>query len=120
MRAVIYARYSTENQRAASIEDQLEICRRGAARMGWTVVETYEDAAISGGGRFRPGFQRLRADAEASRFDVVIAESIDRLSRKLADIAALHDRLSFLQIKLHAVNLGEITPIHVGVMGIMA
>ena len=48
MRAVIYARYSSDNQREASIEDQLEICRRYIDRQGWTLVETYEDRALSG------------------------------------------------------------------------
>ena len=120
MRAVIYARYSSENQRAASIEDQLEICRRYVARMGWQVTATYDDAAMSGSSKFRPGFQRLLADAEARRFDVVVCEALDRLSRKLADTADFHDRLSFYGVRLHATNIGEITPIHVGVMGMMA
>ena len=39
MRAVIYARYSSENQREASIDDQIEICRRYAEARGWTVTE---------------------------------------------------------------------------------
>jgi site-specific DNA recombinase len=120
MRAVIYARYSTDNQRVESIEDQFEVCRRYIVRMGWTLTGTYDDAAISGSSRFRPGFQRLLADAEARRFDVVVCEAVDRLSRKLADTADFHDRLGFAGVKLHATNIGEITPIHVGVMGMMA
>ncbi len=120
MRAVIYARYSSDNQRVESIEDQFEVCRRYIARMGWTLTQTYDDAAISGTSRFRPGFQRLLADAEARRFDVVVCEAVDRLSRKLADTADFHDRLGFAGVKLHATNIGEITPIHVGVMGMMA
>ena len=63
MRAVIYARYSSDLQREASIDDQLEVCRRYAAAQGWTVVGTYTDAALSGASRFRPGFQKLTADA---------------------------------------------------------
>jgi DNA invertase Pin-like site-specific DNA recombinase len=47
-RVAVYARYSTENQRAASITDQVEICRRSAERQGWTISEVYDDAAISG------------------------------------------------------------------------
>jgi site-specific DNA recombinase len=39
MRAVIYARYSSDNQREASIEDQLEVCRRYVERQGWTIGE---------------------------------------------------------------------------------
>jgi site-specific DNA recombinase len=51
----------------------------------------------------------MQVDAEARRFDVIIVEALDRLSRKLADVADLHDRLTFLGIKLHAVNAGEIS-----------
>jgi DNA invertase Pin-like site-specific DNA recombinase len=39
LRAAVYARYSSDNQREASIEDQLEVCRRYADRQGWTVAE---------------------------------------------------------------------------------
>ena len=60
MRAVIYARYSTENQREASIDDQLEVCRRLIAREGWTLLRTYTDAAIRCDIRFRPGLKQLR------------------------------------------------------------
>jgi len=63
MRAVIYARYSSDLQSAASIGDQVEVCRRYAAERGWSIVETYSDAALSGASRFRPGFQKLLADA---------------------------------------------------------
>lgn len=45
MRVALYARYSSDNQRDASIEDQLRQCRERAAREGWTVVETYSDRA---------------------------------------------------------------------------
>jgi DNA invertase Pin-like site-specific DNA recombinase len=37
MRVAIYARYSSDNQRDASIADQLRICREFVARQGWTV-----------------------------------------------------------------------------------
>ena len=67
MRAVIYARYSSDLQREASIEDQIEVCRRYASAQGWTIVETYTDAAISGASRFRPGFQKLIADASKNK-----------------------------------------------------
>ncbi len=65
MRAAIYARYSTEHQRQASIDDQIEVCRRYAVAQGWTIVERCDDAAISGASAIlRPGFQRLLIDAD--------------------------------------------------------
>jgi DNA invertase Pin-like site-specific DNA recombinase len=48
MRAVIYARYSSDLQREASIEDQLSLCAERAKREGWTVVGNYSDRAASG------------------------------------------------------------------------
>jgi site-specific DNA recombinase len=55
MRAAIYARFSSENQSASSIADQIEVCSRYIAKAGWTAVATYPDAAMSGASRFRPG-----------------------------------------------------------------
>ncbi len=120
MRAVIYARYSSDLQREASIEDQVEVCRRYASIQGWKVVEIYTDAAISGASRFRPGFQKLVTDAAKNQFDIVICEAIDRLGRRLADTADLQDQLAFHKIRLFTPSIGEITTIHVAVMGMMA
>jgi DNA invertase Pin-like site-specific DNA recombinase len=119
-RVAIYVRYSSENQREASIEDQVEVCRRYADRQGWSVVEIYDDRAASGASRFRAGLARMSSDAEAHKFDVLVCESIDRLGRKLADVADLFDRLSFLRIQVHATSIGLLTPMHVGIMGTMA
>ena len=46
MRAVIYARYSSDLESAASIEDQIEVCRRYAKRQGWQVTGVFTDRAI--------------------------------------------------------------------------
>lgn len=119
MRAVIYARFSTDMQRAESIGDQAELCRRYIERQGGTLVETYADPATSGSSAFRPGFQRLRADANARRFDVVVTEAIDRLSRNLADVARLFDELTFDNVQIHTTGFGLVTQMHVGVMGMM-
>lgn len=48
VRAVIYARYSSDLQSEASIEDQVEVCQREISRRGWTFVQVYEDRAMSG------------------------------------------------------------------------
>ena len=49
----LYARYSSENQRDASIEDQLRLCRLHAQKQGWTIVDSYSDRAISGASLLR-------------------------------------------------------------------
>jgi site-specific DNA recombinase len=120
MRAAIYARFSSENQSVSSIADQTEVCSRHIAKNGWTAVASYSDAAMSGASRFRPGYQQLLADLDRGLFDVLVVEALDRLGRKLADIADLHDRCTFSGVTLVAVNVGEITAMHIGLLGTMA
>jgi DNA invertase Pin-like site-specific DNA recombinase len=100
MRAAIYARFSSENQSASSIADQIEVSSRYITKSGWAAVTTYSDAAMSGASRFRPGYQQLLADLDRGLFDVVVVEALDRLGRKLADIADLYDRCTFAGITL--------------------
>ena len=77
----LYARYSSDNQWDAPIDDQLRLCRELATREGWRVAESYFDRSISGASLIRPGIQTLMQDALAGRFDIVLAESLDRISR---------------------------------------
>ena len=120
MRVAIYARYSSDNQRAASIEDQFRICRDRAGREGWEVVGTYKDAGISGASMIlRPGIQTLLQDAKAGRFDVVLAEALDRISRDQADVATLFKYLKFAGVPIVTLAEGEISELHVGLKGTM-
>jgi site-specific DNA recombinase len=119
-RAAIYARYSSENQRDASIEDQLEVCRRYAAGLGLHVTATFQDRALSGASSNRPGYRDLLAQSRRGAFDVVIVEALDRPARKLSDVASLYDELQFHGMGLHAVNVGAVTTMHVGMLGTMA
>ncbi len=85
MRAAIYARYSTDLQSAASIEDQTRLCKEHAQREGWDVTRCYADHGISGGSLIRPGFQKLMQDALAGDYDILLAEALDRVSRDQHD-----------------------------------
>ncbi|TWA58589.1 DNA invertase Pin-like site-specific DNA recombinase [Azospirillum brasilense] len=119
-RVALYARYSSDNQSAASIEDQLRICREHVGREGWTVAACYHDAAISGASMvLRPGIQTLLADARCSRFDVVLAEALDRVSRDQADVATLFKHLRFAGLRLVTLAEGDISELHVGLKGTM-
>ncbi|MEQ9145455.1 MAG: recombinase family protein [Parvibaculaceae bacterium] len=118
-RAVIYARYSSDNQRDASIEDQVRLCRARAEREGWQVVEVYGDRAVSGTSLLRPGYQAVMEDARTGRIDVILAESLDRLSRDQEETAALFKRLQFFGVELITVAEGPITELHVGLKGTM-
>ncbi|MDN7350151.1 recombinase family protein, partial [Acetobacter senegalensis] len=120
MRVVLYARYSSDTQRDASIEDQLRICRTYAEQQGWTIVDSYSDRAISGASLIRPGIQDLITDATAGRFEILLTEAMDRLSRDQEDIAGLFKRMTFAGVKIVTLSEGgEITPLHIGLTGTM-
>ncbi|WP_421708582.1 recombinase family protein [Algihabitans sp.] len=119
-RAALYARYSSDAQNAASIADQFRLCREQAEREGWSVVETYQDAALSGASvTLRPGVQALLQDALAGRFDVVLAEALDRVSRDQADVATLFKHLRFAGVEIVTLAEGAICELHVGLKGTM-
>lgn len=119
MRCAVYARYSSNNQRDASIEDQVRVCKERIEHEGWSLEATYADHAMSGASRLRPGYQKLLEDARSGEFDVVVAEALDRLSRDLEDTAALYKQLGFAGIKLFTLAEGEVTELHVGLKGTM-
>ena len=118
-KVAIYARYSSDNQREASIEDQFRLCREYAQRQGWQVVESYSDQAISGASLLRPGIQTLLADAQSKRFDVILAESLDRISRDQEDIAGIYKRMTFADVKVVTLSEGDISELHIGLKGTM-
>ena len=119
LRAVIYARYSSDLQREASIEDQFRICREKAGQEGWLVTETYADMASSGSTSFRANYQLLHEHARIGKFDVVLAESLDRLSRDQEDVAALYKAMRFNRIQIVTLADGVINELHVGLKGTM-
>ena len=67
MRAVVYARYSSELQRERSIEDQIRLCRACIVRQGWAYRHAFADRAVSGAGTLRPAYQRLLEEARRRR-----------------------------------------------------
>lgn len=119
MKVALYARYSSDNQRDASIEDQLRICRARAEREGWKVVGSYTDRAISGASLIRPGVQELIADGLKRRFDIVLTEALDRLSRDQEDIAGFYKRMRFADVTIITLSEGEVSELHIGLKGTM-
>ena len=94
-RVAVYARYSTDMQSPNSVEDQLRLCRYICANNNWNVGEVFTDEAISGKTDQRPGFERLRSKVVAGHFDVVVTESLDRLSRDQEHLNGFHKRLKY-------------------------
>ncbi len=76
MRAAIYARYSSDNQRDASIDDQVRDCKGRIKTEGWNLAETYADRRISGATTLRPGYQKLLEDARSRKFDIGVGRGV--------------------------------------------
>ena len=87
--AVIYARYSSAQQRDASIEQQVKVCQKYAADNGLTVLRMYDDHAMTGTNDNRPMFQQMIRDSASGAFSFVIVYSLDRFSRDRYD-SAIH------------------------------
>ena len=115
--ALLYARYSTAMQSAASVEDQLRLLRQRAEREGWTIGGEFHDRAISGTVRDRPGLAQAMAAIEDGRADVVLAESLDRISRDQEDLAGFFKRIRFRGARIVTLSEGEISAMHIGMGG---
>lgn len=97
----------------------MRLCRAHAERQGWTIADSYSDRAISGASLLRPGVQELIADGLKRRFDVILTESLDRLSRDQEDIAGLYKRMQFAGVRIVTLAEGDVSELHIGLKGTM-
>ena len=90
MNVVIYARYSSTNQREQSIEGQLRDCYAYCKRMGYKVTREYIDRALSAYKDIdkRDEFQEMIRDARKRQFDMVVVYAFDRFARNRYDTTA--------------------------------
>ena len=100
MKAVIYARYSSDNQREASIEGQIRECTAFAEKNGITVLRHYIDRAISAKTDNRPEFQNMIKDSNKKLFDMIIVWKLDRFARNRYDSARYKAQLKRNGIKV--------------------
>ena len=100
MTAVIYARYSSDNQREESIEGQIRDCTAYAEKNGITVVKHYIDRALSAKTDNRPDFQQMIKDSEKRLFDIVLVWKLDRFARNRYDSAHYEYQLERNHVKL--------------------
>ena len=87
MKAVIYARYSSDNQREESIEGQIRECTAFAEKNGITILRHYIDRAFSAKTDNRPEFQNMIKDSGKHLFDMIIVWKLDRFARNRYDSA---------------------------------
>ena len=109
MRIAFYGRYSSDNQRETSIEDQRRIVARWAEPRGHTIVTEFTDYAISAASlKVLDGLrQALRAaTATPAPFDALVVDQLSRLSRDIGDTDAIVKQLKFLDIRIIAVQDG--------------
>lgn len=101
-RVAIYARYSSELQSEASIEDQARRAREAIKRAGGepTRATVFADYAVSGASMARPGLESMMQAVEAGSIDVIITEDVSRLSRDMGDAAHIFKRLQFAGVPL--------------------
>ncbi len=120
LRVAIYARFSSDKQNERSIDDQVALCQALCERKGFSIVGIYDDRAISGAATAnRLGWLRLMRDARTDKFDIVLTEALDRISRDQADLAGIYKRLCFFGIEIQTVQDGKVEDIHVGIKGLM-
>lgn len=109
-RVAIYARYSSDNQREASIDDQVRRCRQFVERAGGAVAPNliFADHAFSGASLQRPAFEKLMGMVTAKRreVDVIVTEDLSRVTRDFADAAVVFKQLQYLGVPLLGVADG--------------
>ncbi len=105
MNGVIYARYSSDNQREESIEGQIRECKEYAEKHDIHIINEYIDRARSATTARRPAFQQMIFDAESGGFDAVIVWKIDRFSRNRKD--ALIYRAALKQNGVDLISIKE-------------
>ena len=115
MNAVIYARYSSDNQREESIEGQIRECTAYAERNGITVVRHYIDRAFSAKTDHRPDFQQMIRDSNKKLFEIVLVWKFDRFARNRFDSA--NYKMILKKNNVHLISVME--PIAEGSQGIL-
>jgi site-specific DNA recombinase len=100
MRAALYARVSTDEQRKESIDDQLRECRELCHRHGFETVAEFSDKARSGNEANRPGYQKLLTSARSRKYDVIVAHELSRLWRSESEMHAIKEELDYLGVHI--------------------
>lgn len=103
-RAVLYARYSSDNQREESIDAQVRAITEYADKNGYTIAHAYVDEALSAKTDNRPQFMKMISDAKKQLFDIVICHKLDRFARNRYDSAIYKKILRDNGVRLISVS----------------
>ncbi|WP_242665548.1 recombinase family protein [Limimaricola soesokkakensis] len=102
-----------------SIPDQIRLCQRFARQRGWEVVREYSDEQQTSASNWRPDYQAMIADLHNGGFDILLAESIDRVTRDLEDNAYLYKHTKHLGVTIHTLGEGEMDAMKMTFRGLM-
>lgn len=105
IKAVLYARYSSDRQREESIEGQIRVCEDYAKKNNMVIVHTYADRAMTGRSDQRPEFQMMIQAAATQAFDVVLVYKLNRFARNRYDSAKYKHKLK--KYGVHVVSAME-------------
>ena len=103
-RVAVYARFSCDKQRDASIEDQVSEAERYCAERGYEIVAVYPDYAISGRSDDRPQFLKMIEDAKEGQFDTVLVWKLDRFARNMRDQGYYEKLINDAGVQLESVK----------------
>ena len=125
MRVAAYCRFSSDRQQETSIRDQLRNIETYCQRNGWPTPALYQDQAISGARKDRPGYQSMLEAAEMRVFDVLLVDDLSRLSRDHIESAQTIRLLKFAGIRVVGVSDGTDTArdgykLETGLRGLMS
>ncbi len=110
MRALVYTRISQDSTgEALGVQRQSDDCLALAERLGWTVVDKFDDNDLSAfNGKRRPGFEALLAVIERGNADALICWHTDRLYRSMKDLERLIDIAEQRGVQIRTVNGGDL------------
>jgi DNA invertase Pin-like site-specific DNA recombinase len=115
-RVALYVRHSYENKNESSGDDQCSICCKYAEQQHWSVAGTYRDHAITESKMVvRPGIKALLRDAQEGKFDFVLTETLDQMSRNQFDVMTLFKHLHYVGVAISTLAEGEISLMHVDI-----
>lgn len=119
----IYARYSSDAQNPASVDDQIALCRQFVQEQFHEDPDkalVFSDAEISGEVFMeRPGILGLISLAQTGTINLLIAEGLDRISRSMTDTSGIYEILTYYGVMIWTGHEGRITELHVGFKGTM-
>lgn len=104
MIAALYSRKSKYTGKGESVENQIQICKEYAVKLGITDFIIYEDEGYSGKNIDRPDFLRLLTDAKHNKFNILICYKLDRISRNVADFTSLIKELDQYNVSFISVR----------------